>query len=162
MAKKKAEVINKTYLTPRDANAIWNNVHAKDHSNLVVDFSLFYTDHCKVHPIDLLFNHIKKCAQESDDPICYFYKSFVFNNLDYEEKKVKQTGDWPETLWQKVFHKKVHHEWEETDLNHLRHYHKMADNIMHELWIYLLKAGWRVEFFDDPNSDYRKFFKICF
>lgn len=162
MAKKKIEVINKTYLTPHDANAIWNNAHENDHSNLVVDFSLFYTDHCKVHPIDLLFNHIKKCAQENEDPICYFYKSMVFNNLDYEEKKIKKTGDWPDTFWQKVFHKKVHHEWEETDTDHLRHYHILADNIMHELWIYLLKAGWRVEFFDDPNSDYRKFFKICF
>ena len=162
MAKKKVEVINKTYLTPHDANAIWNNAHEKDHSNLVVDFSLFYTDHCKVHPIDLLFNYIKKCAQENEDPICYFYKSMIFNNLDYEEKKVKKSGDWPDTFWQKVFHKKVHHEWEETDTDNLRHYHILADNIMHELWIYLLKAGWRVEFFDDPNSDYRKFFKICF
>lgn len=162
MAKKKIEVINKTYLTPKDANAIWNNVHENDHSNLVVDFSLFYTDHCKVHPIDLLFNHIKKCAQENEDPICYFYKSMVFNNLDYEEKKIKKTGDWPDTFWQKVFHKKVHHEWEETDIDHLRHYQILADNIMHELWIYLLKAGWRVTFYDDPDSDYRKFFKICF
>lgn len=162
MAKKKVEVINKTYLTPKDANTIWNNAHENDHSNLVVDFSLFYPDHCKVHPIDLLFNHIKKCAQENEEPICYFYKSMVFNNLDYEEKKIKKTGDWPDTFWQKVFHKKVHHEWEETDTDHLRHYYILADNIMHELWIYLLKAGWRVEFFDDPNSDYRKFFKICF
>lgn len=162
MAKKKVEVINKTYLTPHDANTIWNNVHENDHSNLVVDFSLFYTDHCKVHPIDLLFNHIKKCAQENEDPICYFYKSMVFNNLDYEEKKVKKTGDWPDTFWQRVFHKKVHHEWEETDTDHLRHYQILADNIMHELWIYLLKAGWRVMFYDDPDSDYRKFFKICF
>ena len=134
MAKKKVEVINKTYLTPHDANTIWNNAHENDHSNLVVDFSLFYTDHCKVHPIDLLFNHIKKCAQENEDPICYFYKSMVFN----------------------------HHEWEETDTDHLRHYQILADNIMHELWIYLLKAGWRVTFYDDPDSDYRKFFKICF
>lgn len=162
MAKKKVEVINKTYLTPHDANTIWNNAHENDHSNLVVDFSLFYTDHCKVHPIDLLFNHIKKCAQENEEPVCYFYKSMVFNNLDYEEKKIKKTGDWPDTFWQKVFHKKVHHEWEETDTDHLRHYYILADNIMHELWIYLLKAGWRVTFYDDPDSDYRKFFKICF
>ena len=84
---KKVEAINKTYLTPTDANAIWRNNHIKDNSNLVVDFSLFYTDHCKVHPIDLLFNYIKKCAQENEDPICYFYESFVFDNLDYEEKK---------------------------------------------------------------------------
>ena len=64
MAKKKIEVINKTYLTPNEAHTIWNNNHIKDNSNLVVDFSLFYTDHCKVHPIDLLFNYIKKCAKE--------------------------------------------------------------------------------------------------
>ena len=159
---KKVEVINKTYLTPTDANAIWRNNHIKDNSNLVVDFSLFYTDHCKVHPIDLLFNYIKKCAQENEDPICYFYESFVFDNLDYEEKKIKKTGDWPDTFWQKIFHKKVHHEWEETDTDHLRHYHILADNIMHELWIYLLKAGWRVDYYKDPDNDFIRYFKIYF
>ena len=153
---------NKIKLTPSDANTIWLAKHVKDHSNLVVDFTLFYSNHCKVHPIDLLLNYIKKSAEESDDPICYFYESMIFNNLDYEEKKVKQTGDWPDTFWQKVFHKKVHHEWEETDTDHLRHYHIMAANIMHELWIYLLKMGWRVEYYQDPDNEYRKFFKICY
>ena len=162
MTKKKIEVINKTYLTPDEAHTIWNNSHVKDHSNLVVDFSLFYTDHCKVHPIDLLFDYIKKCAKEKDEPICYFYEFFIFNNLDYEEKKIKKSGDWPDTFWQKVFHKTTHHEWEETDKNHLRHYYILADNIMHELWIYLCKAGWRVEYYKDFDNELIKHLKIYF
>jgi hypothetical protein len=162
MAKKKIEVINKTYLSLSDARTLWNYNHTEDNSNLVVDFSLFYTDHCKVHPIDLLFDYIKKAAKESDDPICYFYENFVFQNLDYEEKKIKKSEDRPNNFWQKLFHKTTHYEWEETDWDHLRHYHIMADNIMHELWIYLLKAGWRVEYYKDPDNELRKFFKICF
>ena len=162
MAKKKIEVINKTYLTPDEAHTIWNNNHIKDNSNLVVDFSLFYTDHCKVHPVDLLFNCIKKAAQKNEDPICYFYKSFVFNNLDYEEKRIKRSEDRPDNFWQKLTHKTTHHEWEETDWDHLRHYDIMADNIMHELWIYLLKAGWKVDFYKDPDNDYLRYFKIYF
>lgn len=162
MTKKKIEVINKTYLTSDEAHTIWNYNHVKDHSNLVVDFSLFYTNHCKVHPIDLLFDYIKKCAKEKDEPICYFYESFIFNNLDYEEKKIKKSGDWPDTFWQKVFHKTTHHEWEETDNNHLRHYYTLADNIMHELWIYLCKAGWRVEYYKDFDNELIKHLKIYF
>ena len=162
MAKKKIKIINKTYLTPGEANTIWTNSHIKDHSNLVVDFSLFHTNHCKVHPIDLLFDYIKICAKEKDEPICYFYESFIFNNLDYEEKKIKKSGDWPDTFWQKVFHKTTHHEWEETDNNHLRHYYILADNIMHELWIYLCKAGWRVEYYKDFDNELIKHLKIYF
>ena len=162
MAKKKIEIINKTYLTPDEAHTIWNYNHVKDHSNLVVDFSLFHTNHCTVHPIDLLFDYIKTCAKEKDEPICYFYESFIFNNLDYEEKKIKRSGDWPDTFWQKVFHKTTHHEWEETDNDHLRHYYTLADNIMHELWIYLCKAGWRVEYYKDFDNELSKHFKIYF
>ena len=162
MAKKKIEVINKAYLTSDEAHTIWNYNHVKDHSNLVVDFSLFYTEHCKVHPIDLLFNYIKKCAKEKDEPVCYFYESFIFNNLDYEEKKIKKSGDWPDTFWQKVFHKTTHHEWEETDNDHLRHYYTLANNIMHELWIYLCKAGRRVEYYKDFDNELIKHLKIYF
>lgn len=162
MAKKKIEILNKTYLNPYDAHIIWNNNHSKDHSNLVVDFNLFYPEHCKVHPLDLLFNYIRKTAKENDEPICYFYESFIFNNLDYEEKKIKRSEDRPDNLWQRLFHKTTHHEWEETDSDHLRHYYILADNIMHELWIYLLKAGWRVEYYKDPDNDFRKYFKIYF
>ena len=162
MNKKKTEVINKTYLSPDDARTLWSYAHIKDSSNLVVDFSLFYTDHCKVHPIDLLFDYIKKAAKENDEPICYFYESFVFNNLDYEEKTIKRSEDRPDNFWQKLTHKITHHEWEEIDWDHLRHYHILADNIMHELWIYLCKAGWRVEYYKDPDNDFRKYFKIYF
>lgn len=160
MAKKKTDAINKTYLYPEAARALWNYAHTKDYSNLVVNFSLFYADHCKVHPIDLLFNYIKKSAKENDEPICYFYRSFVFDNLDYEKKKIKMTGDWPETFWQKVLHKTVHHEWEETDNEHYKHYQTMADNIMHELWRYLCKAGYQAEYHQDRDNEYLKYFKI--
>lgn len=151
---------NKVKLTPSDARAIWECKHSKDHSNLVVDYSLFYKDHCKVHPIDLLLDYIKRAAAEKEEPICYFYEFSVFNNLDYEEKKVKRSEDRPNNFWQKLFHKTTHHEWEEKDWEHLKHYHVLADNIMNELWIYLLKAGWKVEYYRD--SEYRKYFKIYF
>ena len=82
--------------------------------------------------------------------------------IDYEEKKIKKSGDWPDTFWQKVFHKTTHHEWEETDNNHLRHYYTLADNIMHELWIYLCKAGWRVEYYKDFDNELIKHLKIYF
>ena len=101
-----------------------------------------------------------KAAAEKEEPICYFYESSVFNNLDYEEKKVKRSEDRPDNFWQKLFHKTTHHEWEEKDWEHLKHYHVLADNIMNELWIYLLKAGWKVEYYRD--SEYRKYFKIYF
>lgn len=112
---------NKVKLTPSDARAIWECKHSKDHSNLVVDYSLFYKDHCKVHPIDLLLDYIKRAAAEKEEPICYFYESSVFNNLDYEEKKVKRSEDRPDNFWQKLFHKTTHHEWEEKDWEHLKH-----------------------------------------
>lgn len=162
MAKKKTDVINKTYLFPEDARKLWDYSHFKDNSNLIVDFSLFYADHCKVHPIDLLFDYIKKAAKENGEPICYFHEPFVFNNLDYEEKKIRKTGDWPETFWQKLFHKTTHHEWEETDNEHYKHYQIMADNIMHELWIYLCKAGYLVEYHQDRDNEHLKYFKIYF
>lgn len=141
---KKTKAENKVKLTPSDARSIWDYKRAKDCSDLQVDYSLFYKDHCKVHPIDLALNCIKKSAEESDRPECYIYPSMIFDNLDYEKKLIHREEDWPDTFWQKVFRKKVHHEWDEEDWEHLNHYLKMTENIMHELWIYLLKAGWRV------------------
>lgn len=84
---------NKVKLSPSDARTIWAYRRLKDYSHLVVDYSLFYKEHCKVHPIDLLLNYIKKAAEEKDEPICYFYESFVFQNLDYEEKKIKRSEE---------------------------------------------------------------------
>lgn len=147
---KKMKAENKVKLTPSDARAIWDYklffLCAKDYNNLKVDYSLFYKDHCKIHPIDLVLNQIKKSAEESDRPECYIYPSMIFDNLDYEKKFIHREEDWPDTFWQKVFHKKVHHEWDEEDWGHLNRYLKMTENIMHELWIYLLKAGWRVTY----------------
>jgi len=142
---KKTKAENKVKLTPSDARAIWDyKFFFKDCIDLQVDYSLFYKDHCKVHPIDLALNCIKKSAEESDRPECYIYPSMIFDNLDYEKKFIHREEDWPDTFWQKVFRKKVHHEWDEEDWGHLNRYLKMTENIMHELWIYLLKVGWRV------------------
>lgn len=87
MAKKKIEVINRTYLTPDEAHTIWNNSHVKDHSNLVVDFSLFHTNHCKVHPIDLLFDYIKKCAKEKDSLSVIFMSLLYLITLIMKKRK---------------------------------------------------------------------------
>ena len=162
-AKKKIEsniAEPKIKLDPTEAKAIWNKNHIHDYSQILVDYNLFYPEHCKVHPVDLLLSKIKKAAETAERPECFFYYSYVFDNLDYEEKKIKKEGDWPETFWQKLTHKTVHHEWEETDDEHYKHYRILADNIMHELGLYLLKAGWRVEFYQPEECI--KFFKIYF
>ena len=38
----------------------------------------------------------------------------------------------------------------------------LTENIMHELWIYLCKAGWRVEYYKDFDNELIKHLKIYF
>lgn len=131
-------------LNPLEIHEMIIKRNKQDSSQLVVDPTLFYLDHCKVHPIDLVFDLIKKSAENGRRQLIINPYTFL-DNLDYEEKKVKKTGDWPETFWQRVFHKTVHHEWEETDNEHRRHYWRMVENITLEVRNYLWKTGWDVK-----------------
>ena len=107
----------KIKFTPEEAHELRLKQNRENSSQLQVDSSLFYLDHCKKHPIDLALEKIKSYAENKnwDHNYVILGPNMFFENLDYEEKKIKKTGDWPETFWQRVFHKNVHHEWEETD-----------------------------------------------
>lgn len=132
------------HLTPLEVKEMIIKRNKQDSSQLVVDPTLFYLDHCKVHPIDLVFDLIKKTVENGRRQLVINPYTFL-DNLDYEEKKAKKEGDWPETFWQKVFHKNVHHEWAERDQEHFNHYWKMVENITIEVRNYLWKAGWDVK-----------------
>ena len=81
-SKKKTEILNKTYLSPSDAKTIWDNNHLKAHDNIVIDFNLFYPEHCKVHPVDLLLSKIKEGSFYENafyaiKPIITLYEAFL-------------------------------------------------------------------------------------
>ena len=132
-------------LTPLEVREMVYKRNKQESSNLVIDSSLFHLDHCKVHPVDLVFDLIKKCAESGQKQLIVFNPQYFFDNLDYEEKTIRKEGDWPETFWQKLFHKTVHHEWEEMDYNHYRHYWKMVEDITIQVRNYLWKEGWDVK-----------------
>lgn len=148
----------KIKFTPEEAHELRIKQNRESSSQIQVDYNLFYLDHCKKHPIDLALEKIKSVVENKD--WCHKYvilnPNMFFENLDYEEKKIKKTGDWPETFWQKVFHKKVHHEWEETDNENYRHYWRMVENITIEVRNYLWKAGWNISSYKQyENSEAR-------
>ena len=146
-----------TDVTPVSIRETFVKRYCKNYNQLIVDHTMFYLDHCKEHPINLLLKTIKKAAEENDKPECNFAAWQIFNNLDYKEKTIKKTGDWPETFWQKVFHKNVHHEWEETDQENENHFWKLTENIMKELQIYLVKNGWMFEIWKSDTHPYGVF-----
>lgn len=142
-------------LTPVKAREIFVKNRCGNYDQLQVDYTLFYLDHCKVHPIDLVLNTIKEAAENKDanKVSCTFFSSQVFNNLDYEPKTIKKSSDLPKNFWQKITHKTTHKEWEDHDYDHENHYWKLTENIMHELQIYLLKTGWLFEVACDPTCE---------
>lgn len=143
-------------LSPIQAKEMTVAKNIENSSQILVDFTLFYEDHCKEHPIDLALRTIKAAINRGEKSTVLLPPDMFFQNLDYEEKKIKKTGDWPETFWQKVFHKNVHHEWEETDYDHYRHYWKMVENITIELRNYFWKTGWTIESWKQyPDSEAR-------
>lgn len=150
--------------TPEEAHKLRLEQNRENSSQLQVDSSLFYLDHCKKHPIDLALEKIKSYAENKnwDHNYVILGPDMFFENLDYEEKKIKKTGDWPETFWQKVFHKKAHHEWEETDREHFQHYWKMVENITIEVRNFLWKAGWEISSHKQSDNSEARLITVYF
>jgi hypothetical protein len=138
--------VRKIQFTPIQARELIVKRNIENSQQILVDHALLYLDHCKVHPIDLALSIIKNAAEEGEKPYVCLYPRDFFNNLDYEEKLIKKSGDWPDTFWQRILHKKVHHEWVEKDMDNYKHYWKLLVNIMTEIRNYLWKAGWAIDF----------------
>ena len=139
--------------TPEDAHKIVQGKRNKYAEQFTVDYTMFYADLCKVHPVDVLLSKIKEGVEQGKTSIV-FGRNHIWDNLKYEEKFTECEAYYKDGNWiQRLFKKPTKHTWLEKDWDNLRHYNIIEKNIMRELEIYLCKTGWCFETHHDTGTE---------
>ncbi len=136
----------KITFTSDDAHKIMSDRRKNNSSNLVVDYTMFYTNHFKTHPIDILLECLKTRFENGCDKV-YFSSNDIYQNSDYEPEFVTVTKYYKNSKnkFIRLFQRKKPHLINELNWDKRNFYIKICDNVMKELEIYLRKTGWNFE-----------------